>query len=117
MIISRYRTLPLANSKEENVLVERANKEGNRHLRAFTFDSSIVDSWRALPIVQRLMNTSFCDRSKLALSQLLIVDALDLKRCIFIPALETIKGIQPLSDYIVKLVYLLSSLRVKTLFL
>lgn len=46
-------------SKEENGLVERANKEVLRHLRAIIFDKRIVSNWALnLPIVQRIMNTS-----------------------------------------------------------
>jgi hypothetical protein len=56
--------LTLAYSKEENSLVERANKEVNRHLRAFTFDKSTVDDYRlALPMVQRIMNATYTDRT------------------------------------------------------
>jgi len=46
-------------SKEENGLVERANKEVLRHLRAIVFDKRIVSTWADnLPLVQRIMNTS-----------------------------------------------------------
>ena len=47
-----------ANSKEENGLVERANKEVMRHLRAFVFDHRIQNEWhRYLPFVMRILNT------------------------------------------------------------
>lgn len=45
-----------------NAIVERANKEVNRHLRAYTFDRAIVDDWQMLvPFVQRYMNSSVSD--------------------------------------------------------
>ena len=107
LLIGTEHCLTLAYSKEENALVERANKEVNRHLRAFTFDSNTVDSWRlALPMVQRIMNTSFSDRTKLAPSQLLFGNALDLDRGIILPSRESVQGNQPLSEYMDKLVSL-----------
>jgi hypothetical protein len=45
-MIGTEHCLTLAYSKEENALVERADKEVNRHLRAFTFDTNTVDNWR-----------------------------------------------------------------------
>jgi hypothetical protein len=44
MLIGTEHCLTLAYSKEENALVERANKEVNRHLRAFMFDANSVDN-------------------------------------------------------------------------
>ncbi len=48
-----------AYSKEENGLVERANQEVMRHLRAMLFDAHVHDKWsyEQLPMVQRIMNT------------------------------------------------------------
>ena len=49
----------MAYSKEENALVERANKEVMRHLRAFIFDRRIREHWyKYLPFVTRIINTS-----------------------------------------------------------
>jgi hypothetical protein len=49
----------IAYSKEENALVERANKEVMRHLRAFIFDRRIREHWyKYLPFVARIINTS-----------------------------------------------------------
>jgi len=48
----------LAYSKEENGIVERANKEVMRHLRAIIFHTKVRDEWETyLPFVQRIMNT------------------------------------------------------------
>jgi hypothetical protein len=55
-----------AYSKEENSIVERANKEVMRHLRATIFDRRIVDHcWSSdyLPLVQRIMNAQTKIRS------------------------------------------------------
>ncbi len=48
-----------AYSSEENGIVERANQEVIRHLRALLFDSCVPDKWsfEQLPLVQRIMNT------------------------------------------------------------
>jgi hypothetical protein len=48
-----------AYSSEENGIVERANEEVLRHLRALLFDSGVHDKWsfEQLPLVQRIMNT------------------------------------------------------------
>ena len=48
-----------AHSSEENGIVERANQEVLRHLRALLFDSRVHDKWsfEQLPLVQRIMNT------------------------------------------------------------
>mgnify|MGYP000847459154 CR=1 FL=1 len=48
-----------AYSKEENGLVERANKEVLRHLRAFIADNKVLEKWSEyLPLIQRIMNTT-----------------------------------------------------------
>ena len=48
-----------AYSSEENGIVERANPEVLRHLRALLFDSRVHDKWsfEQVPFVQRIMNT------------------------------------------------------------
>ena len=48
-----------AYSNEENGIVERANQEAMRHLRAILIDARVHDKWsyEQLPMVQRIMNT------------------------------------------------------------
>ena len=48
-----------AYSSEESGIVERANQEVLRHLRALLFVSRVHDKWsfEQLPLVQRIMNT------------------------------------------------------------
>ena len=50
----------LAYSKEENGIVERANKEALRHLRSIIFDKNVIEKWSsdALPLVQIIINSS-----------------------------------------------------------
>ena len=50
-------TLTIAYSKQENAMVERANKEVMRHMRTYVFDLKSYKRWHAmLPLVQRIMN-------------------------------------------------------------
>jgi hypothetical protein len=51
--------LTIAYSKEENAIVERANQEVIRHLRALLFDKRVYNKWsfEELSLVQRIMNT------------------------------------------------------------
>jgi hypothetical protein len=47
-----------ADSKEENAIVERANREVMRHLRNIIMDKRAIDDWgKNAPIVQRIMNS------------------------------------------------------------
>ena len=47
-----------AGSKQENAIVERANREVLRHLRNIIMDRRAMDEWsRHLSFVQRIMNT------------------------------------------------------------
>jgi transposase InsO family protein len=46
-------------SKEENGMVENANKQVLRHVRTLIFDKEIGNNWSlAIPFVQRIMNTT-----------------------------------------------------------
>ena len=56
-----------AHSKEENAIVERANKEVMRHLRAWVYDKRIKTMWsRFLPFVMRIINTKRHNTTKVA---------------------------------------------------
>ena len=47
-----------ADSKEENAIVERANREVMRHLRNIIMDKRAIDDWgKNVPLVQRIMNS------------------------------------------------------------
>ena len=58
-LVGTEHQLTLAYSSEENGIVERANKEVMRHLRAILLDKNVVTDWAmCLPLVQRIMNAS-----------------------------------------------------------
>jgi hypothetical protein len=73
----RYTTIH-AYSHEENGIIERANKEVNRHLRGMVYDSKIKEQWQIfLPFVQRILNTMVHTTLGVSPSQLLFGDALN----------------------------------------
>jgi transposase InsO family protein len=78
--------LTLAYSSQENSKVERANKEVNRHLRAFVFDTCSMDNYeRGIPFVQRIINATPNQKTGVSPSQLLFGNMLDLDRSIIVP--------------------------------
>ena len=73
--------LTLAYSKQENAIVERVNKEVNRHLRAFTFDTASLDSYKlCLPFVQRIINSSVHSSTGASPAAMLFGNQLNLDR-------------------------------------
>ena len=98
--------LTLAYSSEENAIVERTNKEINRHLRALTFHKNTIHDYQeGLPFVQRIINSSFNERTTIAPSQVLFGDALDLDRGILIPFEEQVHP-EPISERLTKMLTL-----------
>jgi hypothetical protein len=56
-VVGVQHSITLAYSHEENAIVERANKEVLRRLRALVFETRLVTIWSdLLPLVQRIMN-------------------------------------------------------------
>jgi hypothetical protein len=91
--------LTLAYSSEENAIVERSNKEVNRHIIAYTFDNEIAQHWReAIPFVHRIMNSSYSQRTKISPADLLFGKQLQLDRGILLPFSETPEDIRPLPE-------------------
>ena len=91
--------LTLAYSKQENAIVDRYNKEINRHLRALTFEIlSLTDYKRSLPFVQRILNSNYSDRLKISASQMLFGNMLNLDKGIFIPISERSSSSKPLAS-------------------
>ena len=81
--------LTLAYSKEENAIVERVNKEVNRHLRGLVFDKQTLEGYaKSIPFVQRIINSSVNRRTKVAPAHLLFGNKLDLNRGILTPHLS-----------------------------
>jgi hypothetical protein len=69
----------LAYSKEENAIVERMNKEINRHLRALTYDNLTLENYKdSLPFVRRIINSNYSDRLKFSAADLLFGKVLSL---------------------------------------
>ena len=82
--------LSLAYSKQENSLVERTNKEINRHITSLFFDRKIKDNWRnAKPLVQRILNSNYSERTGISPADMLFGKAVDLDRSIYAPTEET----------------------------
>jgi hypothetical protein len=78
--------LTLSYSKQENGVVERANREVNRHLRALTFETNDVDNYRlSLPFVQRIINSSIHETTGVAPASMLFGNQLNLDRGILTP--------------------------------
>ena len=79
----------LAYSSEENAIVERANKEVNRHLRAMIFDNPDVNSLpKMLPFVMRIINTTRNAVTGIAPSELMYGKMIDLDEGILLPRAE-----------------------------
>ena len=98
--------LTLAYSKEENAIVERANKEVNRHLIALTFDKSTAQDYKlCVPFVQRIINSNYNEITKISPAEMLFGNALDLDRSIFVPAQERNASVleKPLSAHTSKM--------------
>ena len=76
-------------SKQENSIVERANKEVLRHLRNMVHDTDIKAIWDIyLPFVQRIMNAKVHSSTGVTPAQLLYGDNIQLDRNI-LPMLTT----------------------------
>lgn len=96
--------LTLAYSKQDNSIVERANKEVMRHLRAILFDKRIVKVWSMeyLPLVQRIINAQPHETIGVAPAELLFGKVVNLNRGMispFIPEAERTIETERLSDY------------------
>jgi hypothetical protein len=76
-------------SHEENGLVERANKEVLRHLRALIVDKKTLSDWSIdLPIVQRILNASINESIGTSAASILFGTTLNLDRGLFLPPSE-----------------------------
>lgn len=80
--------LTLSYSSQENAIVERVNKEINRHLKGLVFDTpSLVHYAKCIPFVQRVINSSVNKRTGASPASILFADKLDLNRGILTPHL------------------------------
>jgi hypothetical protein len=90
-----------AYSKEENAIVERANKEVMRHLRAIIFDTRVKAYWSMdqLPLVQRILNAEEKKTLGASPAELLFGNAVNLNRGIFLPHIAKLDPTKQLSPY------------------
>ena len=90
--------LTQAHSKQENAIVERANKEVLRHLRNLIFEDRVGSKWSAyLPLVQRIMNTKVHSRTGVAPADLVFPSrGISLEKSI----LNSNDGTAMISDYV-----------------
>ena len=72
----------IPHSHQENAIVERANKEVMRHLRPMILDTpTIREHWsEALPLVQRIFNSTVKESTGVAPATLIFGNAIDLNR-------------------------------------
>lgn len=88
-------SLTSAYSKQENAIVERANKEVMRHLRNIIFDKRVVKEWSIyLPLVQRIMNASIHSSIGVAPATIIFGNGIDLDRGIYLDHLPGVSSKQ-----------------------
>ena len=85
-----------AYSKEENGIVERANQEVMRHLRAKLFDARVLDKWsyEQLPMVQRIINTVEKTSTGVTPAELILNNSIRLSARILAPPCSNTPGSQ-----------------------
>jgi hypothetical protein len=100
----------LAYSKQENALVERVNREINRHLRVFIFDSIDLASYSTnLPFVQRILNASV-HSTGVSPASLLLGNRVTLDKGIFLPPPEVPTALIPASSKVADMILTQESL-------
>ena len=78
--------LTIPHSKQENAIVERANKEVMRHLRHWLFDKNIIDEWEnAIAMIQRIINTAVHSSTGHSPAQIIYGNRVNLDRNIIMP--------------------------------
>jgi len=97
----------VAYSKQENSMVERANREINRWLRDLIYDKGMLSrNWyKAIPYAVRLHNASVIETIGTSPAKLVFGERLDLDKNILLPADETVRSVtdaasQPLSEWV-----------------
>ena len=76
----------MAYSKQENAIIEKANTESNRHIRAIIFDRmENTDIWfDVLPLIKRIMNSEKVDSIGVSPAELLFRSQIQLDKGIFL---------------------------------
>ena len=103
--------LTLAYSKQENAIVERVNKEVNRYLRAFLYDTTDIHKYKAcLPFVQRILNSSIHSSTNATPASLLFGNAINLDSGILLPFPELPETETPASKVICEMYHIQDTL-------
>jgi hypothetical protein len=99
-LVGTQHQLTLAYSKEENAIVERANKEALRHLRALVFNTGTNTDWSIrLPLVARIVNSTVHSAIGASPAALLYGNAINLDRGIFLPQEAIDSSERPISEW------------------
>jgi hypothetical protein len=110
-LVGTEHCLSIAYSKEESAIVERSNRETNRHLRAMFFHDRVIENYKKnIPLVQRIENSSPNSRTKIAPYRLLFGNAINLDRGIFLSHKELHDKSQPLSKQMANLIAIQNAL-------
>ena len=89
LLTGTQQLLTMPYSKEENSMVERANREATRYLRDICYLRKDKDNWSEyLPIAQRIMNSLDKEITGYAPSDLLYAGAIQLNKHIFLQSQE-----------------------------
>lgn len=100
-VLGTEHQLTLTYSHEENSIVERANKEINRHLRALIFHQNVITRWSlSLPLVQRIFNAEIKESLGVSPAQIIFGNAINLDRGIILPHSNSITRETALSNWI-----------------
>jgi hypothetical protein len=103
-LVGTQHSMTLAYSSQQNAIVERTNKEINRHIRALTFDTNSVDEYRlTLPMVQRIFNAAISTHTKVSPAQMLFGNTITLNEALFFTPVERPVTDEPLSVHMSQL--------------
>ena len=92
-------------SHQENSIVERANKEVNRHLRAIVFHRKIKSQWyKFLPLVQRIMNAQVHKSLGVSPAQIVFGGSINLDRGLIPTTLSKINPVTDMTEYVTDLI-------------
>ena len=80
-LVGSQSKITTAYSKEENPIVERANKEVMRHLRNIIFDENVINTWSShTPLVRRIMNSSVHAATGFTSASLMFGNSIDIDK-------------------------------------
>jgi hypothetical protein len=96
-LVGTQHSLTLAYSSQQNAIVERVNKEINRHIRAFTFETNSEDLKSALPLVQHILNAAYNGQTKVSAAQILFGNTIQVDNGLFLPPVKRLEQDTPLS--------------------